>query len=93
MSHHVGCGFPGEPPSATVDADYRNPIVNVMRRILAAVADPKREPDPADYATVKAWARDYPEQVCHIPFTGCTHPPASPEPYTPPPYQPGDTLF
>jgi hypothetical protein len=90
MSYHVQGTLPD---GSSVYADYRQPIVTVMRRqIAASVAG--RPADAADAELVAEWAAANPQDVCEIPFMNCAHGPASPEPFTPPPYRPGEqTLF
>lgn len=90
MSHHVA----GARPDGTlVYADYRQPVITVMRRQNLASAE-GRPADPADAILIAEWAAAHPEDVCKIPFTDCKHGPALPEPFTPPPYRPGErTLF
>jgi len=89
-SHHVSVTLP-DGRGAT--ADYRQSIVHVIRRVLACVGT-KDSPDPADWDLIGDWLTRHPEQACtaeQVRTGTCTHPPASPEPYTPPRYKPDDT--
>jgi len=70
MSHHVGYALDD---GLVVYADYRLPIVRVIRKIRKALdASPPKLPDPLDVEKVAAWARDNPHQVCRMPLD-CHH--------------------
>ena len=82
MPHHVG----GTCPDGThVLADYRLPIVHVMRRQLAALSE-GRYPSPADAELIGQWAAANPGQVCDPERRPCTHPEAEGVPFRPPRY-------
>ena len=88
MPHHVAVWVPARGES--VYADYRQPIVSVMRRCLAARMDGK-DPAPADLELIAEWAELRPEEACTAQaplFEGdCpSHGPAEPGPFTPPKY-------
>jgi hypothetical protein len=79
------------PDGREVIADYRQPVVHVIRRATS-------RNDPADWVTLGRWLDSHAKQACtseQIRDDTCTHPPASPEPFTPPKYreQPASTLF
>jgi hypothetical protein len=94
MSHHVAVRLPDGRDAC---ADYRQPIVWIMRRCLVRVAHPpkdetKREGGPgdlADKALIAEWLDRCPELACEISCNDDNgkHPPASSEPFTPPPYR------
>lgn len=75
MTHHVVIHLPDDRVAC---ADYREPIVTVMRKINAALAD-FRSPDPAHFATVAAWLDQHREQsaLCQDSLSpgrlGCGH--------------------
>lgn len=90
MSHHVAITMPD---GRRVIADYRQPVVHVMRRILGRGV----LTDLSDRQVVAANDRDLalisealehaPEMFC-ISTAGCTgHGPAEGEIFTPPPYK------
>lgn len=81
MGHHVSVKLPG---GRVVQADYRQPIVHVMRKILVALVE-RREPDPELYDLVTEWATECPGQVC-APDRCALHGPALALPFTPPRY-------
>ena len=89
MSHHVLVGLPDDLGGQTACADYRQPIVHVMRRINQQLANGKpgrRE----DYELIREWLEFCPEQACspRPPFDSCTHGPAQPDPgFEPPRYK------
>jgi hypothetical protein len=87
MPHHVTVTLPdGRHPLA----DYRQPITHVMRRILAARAEGSDTGCAEEYELVAEWLDTSPGQACtldQIRSGTCAHPPASCEPFTPPPYQ------
>jgi hypothetical protein len=86
MPHHVLVRLPDGRDAC---ADYRQPVVTVMRRILAACSAGQLG-DNADYALVAEWLDYCPGQAC---LPSCTdgpdapHPPADREPVTLPPYR------
>jgi hypothetical protein len=84
MAHHVAGRLPG---GGTVLADYRLPVVTVMRRQLAAIAE-GRPADPADAELIAGWAAAHPAQVCDPDRRACTHPGAGPAPFRPARYEP-----
>lgn len=87
MSHHIGCNV-GGPPAATIYADYRQPITNVMRKIGKA-RQLGKPPSEEDLALVRDWAADHPQDVCTLDPAECRHPPARPDPgFSPPRYVP-----
>jgi len=99
VSHHVLVRLP-DPDGRTAIADYRQPVVHVMHRILArrmmTPADCRRNPDKApgsaadlaDYELIAEWLDHCPDAQCHIPCDSCTHEPARPDPgFSPPPYK------
>lgn len=87
MSHHVCMSLPD---GRAVIADYRQPIVHVIRRWNDRT-DQRRKglcaaEDQADAELLAEFLDCCPHLVCGP--EGCApHGPASPEPYRPPPYQ------
>lgn len=93
MSHHVGVGLPDGRHAL---ADYRQPITGVMRRINQRLTTMSRRAAEAasagDFAIIGRWLDQHPEQACtgeQIRAGTCTHPPATAEHFTPPPYREG----
>jgi hypothetical protein len=86
VSHHVSVVLPD---GRLASADYRQPIVHVMRRINAALATMTRCPSADDLAMVARWLDANPDQACtwdQMVHDTCTHPPATPDEYEPPRY-------
>jgi hypothetical protein len=94
MSCHVVVRLPDGRDAC---ADYRQPIVWIMRRVLVRINVPPTNPDRqtggpddlADKALIAEWLDCCPELACEV---GCDddngkHPPATREPFTPPPYR------
>jgi hypothetical protein len=105
VSHHVSVRLPD---GREATADYRQPVVNVMRRHLQRVMDdaerkagaPAKVGSPddlADMALLAEWLDVTPELACdYPPGTGCAdHGPAQPDPgFRPAKYvRPGSCLF
>jgi len=83
------------PDGRAAMADYRHPIVHVMRRVNKRLMTmPRADAQAAsadDYAVLGRWLDAHPEEACSP--SQCTgHGPALPEPFEPPPYREG-TLF
>jgi hypothetical protein len=66
-------------------ADYRQPVVHVMRRVLRRRAEGE-EGTPMDYMLLAEWLDNCPEQQCS-PARECAHGPAEAGEYHPPPYK------
>jgi hypothetical protein len=101
VSHHVGLVLPD---GRHVLVDYRAPIVPVMHRCLKRIAEPSKDPakneggpaDLADKTLIAEWIDVYHGQVCTSEQlrAGCPHhPPATREPYKPPPYKRGQSAL
>ena len=93
MSHHVAVTLPDGRDAV---ADYRQPIVHVMRRVHDATSNGQPQ-NPADLAVIADWLDRFPEQACdmaEVYADACTgHPPSTAEPFTPPAYDPTPVLF
>jgi hypothetical protein len=92
VSHHVAVSLPD---GRGAMADYRHPIVHVMRRVNQRLMSMSRADAQAasteDYAILGRWLDAHPEEACS--HSHCAdHGPALPEHYEPPPYREG-TLF
>lgn len=78
-------------------ADYRQPINHVMHKVNAWLMEEghggRSEPPPKvaeAYAVIGRWLDAHPEQACtheQMRTDTCTHPPATADPYRPPPYR------
>lgn len=86
MSHHVAITLPD---GRLAMADYRQPIVTVMRRINDRLMTNRTTADAlsaADYATLGRWLDTHPGQACS--HTRCApHGPATADPVKLPPYR------
>lgn len=51
-SHHIWCHLPDGP---VVVADYREPVVPVMRRVNYRVVVDREDPRPSDVAAIMTW--------------------------------------
>lgn len=78
MSHHVMVSLPDR---RELIVDYRQPIVQVMRRVNARLAT--GQPGTLeDYAVLGRWLDAHPDLVCtmiQVRDGTCTHPDATPD--------------
>jgi hypothetical protein len=78
MSHHVAIGLPD---GRTAMADYRHPIVNVMRRVNKRIMTDRATAaaaSAADFEVVARWLDTHPDEACS-PAHCAPHGPVSPE--------------
>jgi len=87
----------GLPDGRAAVADYRQPVTRVMRQVNEWLESRRRDEEPPPevteaYAILGRWLDDHPEDGCtmeQVRDGTCTHAPAEPGEFTPPPYRDG----